>query len=1667
MINGAYTRGKFAQQQILNAAFPPPDKDHDKIIDEALALFRDKALDDADPDRLKSIVTAWPLAQEVRKFVEDQMLFLIHLVVNNGIDTILRRITSDDSPEPNIGILCKQDRHSGVIPLPRSALHPTVGPGNIIAEDNEPKVVELNEDDSEAREREIAALKVEAEAQEAARKEAKKVAQKAAQKEKKTRLKANRRARLEAEVAVKKTEEDRRQQESTDFSVAKHMELTHKFKVDYEKQQESDFNVAKKTDFADKIEVDNKKQQEAARFDLVKKLELVEKFKFDNFGPSQHVGTYEKPKLADGSDLTFAEATTSPRKDNNSMKAIHAMGSPTQKANKEVKAQKKAELKRNQGEVKDFELVKHLKFGGQQKIAQEVGITEPELKLQQQEDMESSPKTKQIAEGQWERVTKDVKVEKKPGAQRKQILVKEADNAGLAKEAVRMKQKDMAKTEELEKKGVSIQEKARLKVAKDAEADRNCKLANQQQVSPPVHNPKSDKKVNTPQPAKKPAPARMNDETVGIPQPGKKSWGPTDILKNDENVNTLQLAKEISSPKEIVKGPQEGKLAAPLGNAFSDLHIEYLAATSDRSGKERKAAPTTKATTLEPALKVKSTAEFPFLDGSTTPSRPSTFAVPGSALAWSKPAITGVPTTSVPPAVEKAHTFPALDDSITLIKPSAMVVAGVGNSSFWSDAVVRVAPTTSAPARVEKPHDFPDLDGSIATIKSSANDVAAIGSSSLWSKTAAGGVAPSSVRNSVESTKEFPALKVSTTPIKALADAVTGTGGALSWSKVASPAASATPSSAIEKPRRISALHIGSAGTESSAKAVAREKPSDLVIFWKSKNSVRLDRTEKSRYACSACKEKFGDFFALLEHLKSEQSHRDLEVKLVYDPDGERVVIWTNKPPAAHDPKATKLFSEEVAPHNKSPLAITKADKKAAASTLPGLDAGTIATEVPAEIISRKKNVPLSPFSKPETTSATPMVTSTVSLPRLKRIRKDSHTSGASKLTFGSFETERQAPGTTVVDESDAKDDKTVAKPDAEILGLDATASSMALDAGTTVNLPTVPVAESPPLVVTKSRAEAGKMKRRDSINFIRTRTDSRAAQLGSPLGPAGQTPSTPPTPLALGDAVVYAPGTTINEKAFTSVPEWRKQAPVVVSKQSEVQEQQADVKGKGAGKPGYQCPAFQFPGSFGDISINEPTGVDRSQKPKTTPATPAALKPSSSAKAAIAADKRPVFQTATAQELERMRVMSLCFACGRHGHAQNDCPSFIETTTGIVAVSNVVTSRYAVDGSAPQSLAAIATDEDYARMSERGLCYVCGHPGHAEISCPFFNDISLTVLRAAAESNVGRETAIVASSTGRHEVNDFHPLAQTLIAEQVSGMRARDQYLACGCRGHKEAGCPYSRASGAAATAEPAISHNSEVVVNRKVGPPIKIAVRDTTAAATADVPVVRTSTPAVSHDTVLANRVTAPPVKVAALGVGHTLNELQIEDRSAFLERMAALIRNRVPAGQPGGEVINLGIPKKNGGVEIMTMVLPERRVFKHKRSKSVGDKLDKDVSYYTQQEQEHFLRREFLECKHTPGTQKGEEGYCSVHNGEDPVPYCELDDADDLANGEPSVHRNSVSLPHLEGNPYKLPDGSGAFVRTHKRAPAALVSRIENPASLAPVTKNVHVFCAGIGM
>ena len=1032
----------------------------------------------------------------------------------------------------------------------------------------------------------------------------------------------------------------------------------------------------------------------------------------------------------------------------------------------------------------------------------------------------------------------------------------------------------------------------------------------------------------------------------------------------------------------------------------------------------------------------------------------------------------------MPPTVEKANAFPGLDGSITPTKPSANVVSRDGNNSSWSDAVSRVAPSTSAPARMERPDDFPVLDGSIAKAKSSPNAVAAIKSSSFWSTTAAGGIAPSNVRKSVESTKEFPALEVSTTQINASTNAATGTGGALSWSKIAaSTAAPDTPPSAMDMPREVPAMDSGSAGIESSVGPAAREKPSDLIILSKSKK--RSDKKGKSRYDCSARKEGFGNLFDLSGHLKSEQSHRDLEFKLVYDADGERAVIWASKAPAAHDSKTTKLFCEEVAPHNKGPLALTKAEKTAVPSSapFPGLDAGTITTEDPAEMIKRKKNVPL---SSSETTSTAPKVASIINLPLTKEIGNGSHTSAASKMTLGSFDTGGQASRTTAVDEAVAKDDQTVANPGAEILVFDATASPVTFDAGTTVKLPTVPVAESSPLVVTKTCTEAGKMKRRDSIKFIRTRTDSRAAQLGNPLGPAGQTPSTPPTSLALGGAVVSAPGTSTSDNA--SAP--------VASSQSTVQEQQVEVKRKDAGKPAYQFPAFHFPASFGDISINEPTGVDRLQKPKatpptqpaskpmtsvtapkSTPSTPAALKPFSSAAAAIAAAKLPAIQTATAEELALMKANSMCFACGRHGHVQIDCPSSIKLATGIAAVFGVVNTRHIVDGSAPKRLIATETAEEYAGMSAKGLCFACGHPGHAESSCRFFKDTSLTALRAAAKSNVDRAKASAASSTGRHEVGDFPPLAQTPTAEQLAGMRARAQCLACGSRGHEDTGCPHrgsTRAAVTLVTTAPDISHNSEVVVNREVGPPVKVYVEDITATTTSGLPIVQT--PALSVDTALVNLVIAPPIKVVVVrapGAGQTLNECQIEGRSAFLERMATLIRNCVPAGQPGGEVVKLPIPKRNGGAEIMTMVLPERRVFKHKRSKSVGDELDQDVSYYTKQEQEHFLRREFLECKRTRETQKGDGGYCSVHDRTDPAAYCELDDADDLANREPSVRRNSISIPHLEGNPNKIPDRSGAFVRTHKRAPAALVSRIENPSSLAPVTKNIHVFCAGIGM
>ena len=64
---------------------------------------------------------------------------------------------------------------------------------------------------------------------------------------------------------------------------------------------------------------------------------------------------------------------------------------------------------------------------------------------------------------------------------------------------------------------------------------------------------------------------------------------------------------------------------------------------------------------------------------------------------------------------------------------------------------------------------------------------------------------------------------------------------------------------------------------------------------------------------------------------------------------------------------------------------------------------------------------------------------------------------------------------------------------------------------------------DSSPLEIAKTRMAAGKVERRNSIQFIRTRTDSRASMMQSPLGlaPTTSIPSTPVTGLDIGTPAI------------------------------------------------------------------------------------------------------------------------------------------------------------------------------------------------------------------------------------------------------------------------------------------------------------------------------------------------------------------------------------------------------------------------------------------------------------------------------------------------------------------------------------------------------------------
>lgn len=96
----------------------------------------------------------------------------------------------------------------------------------------------------------------------------------------------------------------------------------------------------------------------------------------------------------------------------------------------------------------------------------------------------------------------------------------------------------------------------------------------------------------------------------------------------------------------------------------------------------------------------------------------------------------------------------------------------------------------------------------------------------------------------------------------------------------------------------------------SSVPSSDMDKPGAVKIIWVAKDqNEKVIKLGTSKRNCRACGAKMRDFVALLDHLKSAQSHLGKEIKLQYWGDGQTVNVWLFDLPAEYG--GTKLFVED------------------------------------------------------------------------------------------------------------------------------------------------------------------------------------------------------------------------------------------------------------------------------------------------------------------------------------------------------------------------------------------------------------------------------------------------------------------------------------------------------------------------------------------------------------------------------------------------------------------------------------------------------------------------------------------------------------------------------------------------------------------------------------
>ena len=99
-------------------------------------------------------------------------------------------------------------------------------------------------------------------------------------------------------------------------------------------------------------------------------------------------------------------------------------------------------------------------------------------------------------------------------------------------------------------------------------------------------------------------------------------------------------------------------------------------------------------------------------------------------------------------------------------------------------------------------------------------------------------------------------------------------------------------------------------GAPSSVPSSDMDKPGAVKIMWGAKDQNEIvTKLGTSKRNCRACGAKMSGFTALLDHLKSDQTHLGKKIKLQYWGDGQTVNVWMINLPAKYG--GTKLFVED------------------------------------------------------------------------------------------------------------------------------------------------------------------------------------------------------------------------------------------------------------------------------------------------------------------------------------------------------------------------------------------------------------------------------------------------------------------------------------------------------------------------------------------------------------------------------------------------------------------------------------------------------------------------------------------------------------------------------------------------------------------------------------